>query len=144
LRKTISRQHALHDIATAKAKLGCGSEDDLRSEGFEGESYFDLVLDFISHEYAAASNMLLAEIFEFSTCQSVIVAGTPVFLAKCKCCGLRTITEPGSYEICRWCNWEDDGTLDAQVVSSVNRSSIEMVRQELRRTGRLSKFHRWE
>lgn len=27
---------------------------------------------------------------------------------RCPCCGARTISEPGHYEICSVCNWEDD------------------------------------
>lgn len=29
-------------------------------------------------------------------------------LLKCPCCGERTLSEYGSYEICKICLWEDD------------------------------------
>nr|WP_175560490.1 CPCC family cysteine-rich protein [Janthinobacterium lividum] len=29
-------------------------------------------------------------------------------LLPCPCCGAKTISEPGQYEICEVCNWEDD------------------------------------
>ena len=31
---------------------------------------------------------------------------------KCPCCGFRTLTERGGYEICPVCFWEDDGQDD--------------------------------
>jgi hypothetical protein len=30
----------------------------------------------------------------------------------CPCCGYRTLTERGGYDICRVCFWEDDGQDD--------------------------------
>ncbi|MDO9454505.1 CPCC family cysteine-rich protein [Nocardioides sp.] len=29
--------------------------------------------------------------------------------ATCRCCGFRTLQEPGRYEVCPVCLWEDDG-----------------------------------
>ena len=34
-------------------------------------------------------------------------------MVACPCCGLLTLTERAAYEICRECNWEDDGQSDA-------------------------------
>jgi hypothetical protein len=31
---------------------------------------------------------------------------------ECPCCGGRTLEEPGTYEICPDCGWEDDGQDD--------------------------------
>jgi len=33
-------------------------------------------------------------------------------LYSCPCCGERTLSERGSYEICDVCGWEDDGQDD--------------------------------
>ncbi len=33
--------------------------------------------------------------------------------APCPCCGCRTLTERGAYDICPVCGWEDDGQDDA-------------------------------
>ncbi len=32
----------------------------------------------------------------------------------CPCCGSRTISETGTYEICAVCGWEDDPTQSAE------------------------------
>lgn len=34
-------------------------------------------------------------------------------LKACPCCGYRTLTERGAFEICPVCYWEDDGQDDA-------------------------------
>ena len=36
----------------------------------------------------------------------------------CPCCGYLTLTDNGKYEICRLCNWEDDGTDDPYINSA--------------------------
>jgi hypothetical protein len=33
-------------------------------------------------------------------------------LYRCPCCGCRTLTERGGYDICQVCFWEDDGQDD--------------------------------
>lgn len=35
-------------------------------------------------------------------------------LFPCPCCGLCTISEPGTYEICNVCGWEDDPVQSAE------------------------------
>lgn len=37
-------------------------------------------------------------------------ATTLVRVYCCPCCGHPTLTEPGGYEICEICSWEDDGS----------------------------------
>lgn len=35
-------------------------------------------------------------------------------LYPCPCCGAKTISEPGQYEICDVCDWEDDPVQSAE------------------------------
>lgn len=37
------------------------------------------------------------------------IEGEPIKFLACPCCGSRTISERGQYEICKVCWWEDDG-----------------------------------
>jgi hypothetical protein len=45
-------------------------------------------------------------------------------LIKCPCCGYKTLTEEGGYEICDLCNWEDEElariALPFEVIGYVN------------------------
>lgn len=45
----------------------------------------------------------------------------------CPCCGYATVSEPGSYEICPICFWEDDGQDDSladEELGDPNRVSL--------------------
>lgn len=47
---------------------------------------------------------------------------------ECPCCGYRTLTERGGYEICPVCFWEDDGqdAADADTVRGGPNSSLSL------------------
>ncbi len=47
-------------------------------------------------------------------------------LYRCSCCGYFTLDNIGEYDICRLCNWEDDGTVsdDINKFSHVNGSTL--------------------
>lgn len=49
----------------------------------------------------------------------------------CPCCGLPTIDEPGIYDICAVCWWEDDGH-DGESPYSPNRVSLARARANFR------------
>lgn len=50
--------------------------------------------------------------FEEYTAQRNVFAPVRDTPYSCPCCGHRTLTERGGYEICRVCDWEDDGQDD--------------------------------
>lgn len=62
--------------------------------------------------------------------QNIEVYGEVERLFTCPCCKLRTLTEEYNlqegtgYDICPYCNWEDEGVTDINVYSSINRGSI--------------------
>lgn len=62
------------------------------------------------------------------------VEGTPELLKRCPCCELRTL-DGEAYDICRVCFWEDDGTVDLDVVSACNHCSLREARQTFERVG---------
>jgi hypothetical protein len=50
--------------------------------------------------------------FESYTQQRSVVGPLSAGGYTCPCCGQRTLSERGAYEICRVCRWEDDGQDD--------------------------------
>lgn len=58
-------------------------------------------------------------------------------LLPCPCCGAHTLTERydllqgTGYDICSFCDWEDDGTTDIHAYQSINRGSIADYRKRL-------------
>lgn len=56
------------------------------------------------------------------------VEGTPEVLKACACCRYRTLREP-SYEVCCVCFWEDDGTIDLDVLGDCNGLTLREARQ---------------
>ncbi|WP_089401385.1 CPCC family cysteine-rich protein [Noviherbaspirillum humi] len=56
----------------------------------------------------------------------------------CPCCGQRTISEPGAYEICSVCGWEDDPvqSADPKYTGGANRESLESARALWQKKGR--------
>ena len=51
-------------------------------------------------------------------------------LLPCPCCGTKTISEPGQYEICDVCNWEDDPvqSADPDYAGGANHVSLNEAR----------------
>lgn len=76
------------------------------------------------------SNGFLSEIIYTITGYEVEVHGEIEDLFPCPCCGFKTLTEcydpkeGTGYDICPYCNWEDDGTTDINSYRSINRGSI--------------------
>lgn len=50
---------------------------------------------------------------------------------RCPCCGSCTISEPGTYELCNVCNWEDDPIQfeDPDFAGGANKYSLNEARQ---------------
>jgi hypothetical protein len=63
------------------------------------------------------------------------VDGDVAELATCPCCGYRSLRERGSYEICRVCFWEDDGTTEPDIVSGPNHMTLREARLNIQRFG---------
>jgi hypothetical protein len=56
-------------------------------------------------------------------------------LHPCPCCGAGTISEPGTYEICGVCDWEDDPaqSKDPDLRGGANGASLNEARAAWRR-----------
>ena len=61
----------------------------------------------------------------------------------CPCCGFATLTEPGAYEICPVCYWEDDPVQHHHParVGGANAMSLDDARRSYRRIGAASPEH---
>lgn len=76
------------------------------------------------------SNGFLTEVICTITGLNVEVYGEVEDLMPCPCCGFKTLTERfdpkngTGYDICPYCNWEDDGTTDINEYRSINRGRM--------------------
>lgn len=84
------------------------------------------------------SNGFLSEVIYAITGYKVEVCGEVEELYPCPCCGFKTLTERfdpkegTGYDICPYCNWEDDGTTDINSYRSINKGSILDYRNRIR------------
>ncbi len=84
------------------------------------------------------SNGFLSEVLNMVIGEKIEVTGEVEKLFPCPCCNQRTLTEPYNqvegtgYEICPYCNWEDDGTTDIKSYRSINGGSIEDYRRNMK------------
>ncbi len=143
LKKIIAREKVLNYLSKIHLKLGNVKSQELKTDGFEGATDQEIFLDWIKYQYGASPNQFLAELYEFSSGEKIVVTGDPEKLYPCKCCGFRTLTELDAYDICRFCNWEDDGTRDPNTPSSVNRGSMIDYRLKLSENQITLPYNRW-
>lgn len=147
MQDTISREKAIkliseiRDIVERKIEL---------SEYF-GSVFFESNEEKIELEtdIQGVSNGFLSEILCAITGYDIEVCGEVEQLFPCPCCGLRTLTEiynpieGTGYEICPYCNWEDDGTTDTKVYRSINKGSIEDYRKNMQKKNNKYYINKW-
>lgn len=137
---SISRDEVLKMLA--RCRLTFNNKDqlddlleysDVSDEDLEKE-----VLLALTEHYKGVSNGYLSEIYEAITGSRIEVVGKVYELFKCPCCYRNTLTElydiekGTGYDICDYCGWEDDGTTDVDINSSVNKGSITEYRNRVR------------
>ena len=56
-------------------------------------------------------------------------------LFPCPCCNSRTVGEPGTYEVCDLCGWEDDPiqSTDPDYAGGANSESLHMAKARWRK-----------
>jgi hypothetical protein len=88
-------------------------------------------------ELQGVSNGFLAEIINTIFGYKVEIVGEVEELFTCPCCGFKTLTElydinkGTGYDICPYCQWEDDGTEDINSIRSINNGSIKDYREKI-------------
>lgn len=95
------------------------------------------------------SNGFLSEVVHTITSYEVEVYGEVEELFPCPCCGYRTLTEcydsmeGTGYDICPYCNWEDDGTTDIHSRRSINGGSIQDYRDKIKANPNRYYINKW-
>ena len=79
-------------------------EDNELIENPNSEKYNQVLMIWIREGLQSVTNEFLRNKLGLES-----IEGEPIKLLGCPCCGSRTISERGNYEICQVCWWEDDG-----------------------------------
>lgn len=151
MRKTISRVKAIAMIA--KVQLQFASEayiGELIDDYGEGAvvAGHDLV-NALNAKYTGVQNGYLSDVYELITGEQVEVVGVVAKLYPCPCCNNKTLAELHNvdegtgYEICSFCGWEDDGTVDLDQRSSVNRATINEYRDRMQQEMNFYNQSKW-
>ena len=145
--KKISRKDAIHLIV--KVQNIIEKKVDL-SKYFSEDQWINSIEEKeVDTDFQGVSNGFLSEIIQSITGYKVEVCGEVEVLLPCPCCGFRTLTESYNpiegtgYDICPYCNWEDDGTIDANTYRSINRGSIADYRQRIRENPNRYYINKW-
>lgn len=96
--------------------------------------YDELILIALSVEFRGVCNSFLEEVIVSLGASNIRVIGEVEDLKACPCCGYKTLSSRGEYEICRLCNWEDDGTDRSNKYSGPNRKTLEEGQREFRKS----------
>jgi hypothetical protein len=143
----ISRENAIKlisDIRKVNEK-----EIDFKKYLEDSSSINNMVQTELYTEIQGVSNGFLSEILCMVTGQNIEIYGDVERLFVCPCCGLRTLTEEYNldkgtgYDICPYCNWEDDGTTDINAYRSINKGSIKDYRNKILTNNNKYYINKW-
>lgn len=102
------------DSAIAEKSLDNFSEDQANQLG---RKYIEFGLKTVTNNYLASA---ITDHLGYR----VSVTGKEAKLFECFCCGYKTLTLRGEYDICQVCWWEDDGGNILEKYSSVNHMTL--------------------
>lgn len=134
--KQILRTDVINIICHYRMKF-ISKDQLIGSLDYETQNLETEIFDKIKYELIGCSNGFLSEFYLTLTGEKVEVIGETQKLFSCPCCGFQTLSEiydvqkGTGYDICRYCQWEDDGTVDVNKSSSVNQGSISDYRQHI-------------
>lgn len=134
--KQILRTDVINIICHYRMKF-ISKDQLIGSLDYETQNLETEIFDKIKYELIGCSNGFLTEFYLTLTGEKVEVIGETQKLFSCPCCGFQTLSEiydvqkGTGYDICRYCQWEDDGTVDVNKSSSVNQGSISDYRQHI-------------
>jgi len=90
----------------------------------ENYKYDELIIIALSAEFKGVTNAFLAENMITMGVGTYKVCGELEPLEICPCCEYRTLNSRGDYEICRLCNWEDNGADQLEQYSGPNHMTL--------------------
>jgi hypothetical protein len=95
----------------------------------------------LRHSFAGVSNDFLTGRLAQLGYQASVVGPIEV-LARCPCCGYRSLTARAIYEICKVCFWEDDGSDDPDRMSGPNHMTLSEGRENYAMLGAVTEESR--
>ncbi len=96
------------------------SEEELVISSGTAERY--ILRSLRTYLYGVANNYLTTELKRFGI--EISIEGEQEYLNPCPCCGYATIHNPGSYEICPVCDWENDSVRLLEQHSGPNHMTL--------------------
>lgn len=100
--------------------------------------YDALLLIALRAEYRGVTHRYLRSCLREAGLGDYAVSANIECLEACPCCGYRTLSERGAYEICGLCHWEDDGSQALDVLSGPNHKTLGQAREHFaQQQGRL-------
>lgn len=109
-------------------------EEDLKSD--LGPECDGIVRKYLSSGWRGVSNEYLVSRLTELGYEHVDLSDEPAMLARCPCCGYRTLEQRGDYECCPVCFWEDSGADDPNDgVLGPNHITLSEARKNFERIG---------
>lgn len=145
MREKLLRADAIRLISLAREAV---CEKDSLQE-FVNDYDAATVSEALAEAYDGVSNGFLSQICQAILGRKVEVIGEPALRFPCPCCRRRTLSElydaneGTGYGICDYCDWEDDGTVDDEVISSVNKGSMAQYRARIREESNYYFCEKW-
>lgn len=91
--------------------------------------YDTLVKLLCEYSYSGYSNENLGNMVSNILKKTVIVYGEQPEEYICLCCGEKTLSTRGEYDICSNCGWEDDGIVEEEKYSNPNHMTLKQGRK---------------
>lgn len=100
--------------------------------------YDALLLIALRAEYRGVTHLYLRRCLREAGLGDYTVSANIECLEACPCCGYRTLSARGDYQICDLCHWEDDGSQALDVLSGPNHKTLGQAREHFaQQQGRL-------
>ncbi len=99
------------------------------------ETYNALLFVALRKKYLGVRNEYLSKRVSVILHSKQEVEGIQEKLFSCPCCGFKTLSTKGEYEICPVCFWEDDGNTDPNYYSLPNHMTLAQARENFAKFG---------
>lgn len=134
----------MHEVIIERMELWNYFDDyrNMHMTDVERES-LDIQLEYIEAQLESVSNGYLSQFFHTMLGCDIEVYGEVEIKYPCPCCGYKTLDEIGGYDICPYCDWEDDGTTDINWKKAINHGSIQDYRDKIKNNPNKYYIDKW-